>query len=196
MSNLCRPLGRNEHDLIGSVVAKSFADDPVNLWAFNGAAAMRPAFTAMAKHCYLKRGFGHITNDGLAGTLWLPPEDSKSYGFLGNLALATVILKHSGPTALKRGMALDRILTDKHPKKPHFYLFAIAVDPELQGQGVGSRLMKQALTQVDAAHMPAFLENSKPRNTPFYERHGFRVMEEIVPVPGCPPMWLMWREAR
>ncbi len=196
MSDSCRHLGRQEHDLIGSIVARSFADDPVNLWAFNGTKAMRPAFTAMAKHCYLKRGFGHVTTDGLAGTLWLPPNDSKDYGVAGNLALASAILGNSGVTALRRGMALDGVLTKKHPKAPHYYLFAIAVDPSLQGKGIGSRLMEEALMGVDAARMPAFLENSKPRNTPFYERHGFRVTEETVPVPGCPPMWLMWRDAR
>jgi ribosomal protein S18 acetylase RimI-like enzyme len=196
LSSACRRLGRQEHDLIGSIVAESFADDPVNQWAFNGTAAMRPAFTAMARHCYLKRGFGHVTTDGLAGTLWLSPGDCKDYGLMGNLALASAILTHSGTTALRRGMALDKALFGKHPGTPHYYLFAIAVDPSLQGRGVGSQLMEEALATIDAAHMPAFLENSKPRNTPFYERHGFRVIEEIVPAPGCPPMWLMWRDAR
>lgn len=196
MATLCRALGREEHGLIGAVVAKSFANDPVNLWAFNGSRAMRPAFTAMARHCYLKRGFGHISNDGLSGTLWLPPGDSKDYGIKGNLALASAILRHGGITALRRGMALDKALTAMHPTEPHYYLFAIAVDPSQQGQGVGSKLMTEALSAIDAARMPAFLENSKPRNTPFYERHGFRVLEEIVPTPGCPPMWLMWRDAR
>ncbi|NVJ70116.1 MAG: GNAT family N-acetyltransferase [Alphaproteobacteria bacterium] len=196
MSDTYRNLGADDSALIGQIIANAFADDPVNLWTFNGTAAMRPAFTAMAKYLFLRHGFGHVSDSGLAGTLWLPPGATKNYGAKGNLALASAILSHGGLKALRRGMVLDANLMAKHPSCPHYYLFAIGVDPSLQGAGVGSTLMKMALQEVDSARMPAFLENSKPRNTPFYERHGFRVTEEIIPAHGCPPMWLMWRDAR
>lgn len=196
MDKNIRSLGSAEHDQIGSIIARAFADDPVNLWAFCGAAAMQPAFTAMAQYFYLRRGFGHITKDGRAGTLWAPLGPQKSYGLRGTLALASGILRRGGPKALLRGMALDAALTRRRPPRPHFYLFAIGVDPLLQGQGQGSHLMKAGLARADEAHMPAYLESSKLSNVPFYERHGFRVVEEVIPVKGCPPMWLMWRGVR
>lgn len=191
-----RPLERGEHSLIGRIIAKGFADDAVNLWAFAGESAMRPAFTAMARHLYLTRGFGHVTADGLAGTLWLPPGEKKGYG-LGNLSLGANILRHGGLCGLRNSLAIDAFMTQKrrqHP--PHYYLFAIAVDPSLQGKGIGGALMRETLTRIDADGMPAYLENSKEQNISFYQNHGFEILEETVPVKGCPPMWLMWRKAR
>ena len=48
------------------------------------------------------------------------------------------------------------------------------------------------LERVDAAGAPAYLENSNPRNTPLYQRHGFVARKNIAPH-GCPPMVAMWR---
>ena len=190
-----RQLRADDSALIGRIIADGFADDAVNLWAFNSVTAMRPAFAIMAKHLYLKKGFGHSTADGLAGTLWLPPSTQKAYG-LGNLALAYTILKHGGITGMRHSLAIDSFMNrNKKGRPPHFYLFAIAVNPRLQGKGLGGALMREALQQVDAAHMPAYLENSKQENIAFYQRHGFEIEQEVIPVPGCPPMWLMWRPA-
>lgn len=190
-----RDLTPADSHLIGGIIADGFADDPVNLWTFGGTGAMKPSFTAMARHLYLKRGFGHVSNDGKAGTLWLPPGADKSYG-MGNIPLAWHILRHGGLTAVRHSLAIDSFMaTRRAPLAPHFYLFAIAVNPALQGKGIGSRLMRTALKRVDAANMPAYLENSKPENIAFYTNHGFELLEEAVPARGCPPMWLMWRPA-
>lgn len=191
-----RLLDESEASLIGGIVASAFADDGVNLWTFNGSAAMKPVFTSMARHCFLRYGFGHVTEDGKAGTLWLPPGAPKGYGLWAKMALAWHIVRHGGLKALHHSLALDQALVTQFPSTPHFYLFAIAVDPSLQGTGVGSRLMKEALQEVDKAGMPAYLENSKEQNIAFYVKHGFRVLEKITPAPGCPPMWMMWRDAR
>jgi hypothetical protein len=42
--------------------------------------------------------------------------------------------------------------------------------------------------------MPAYLESSKGRNVPFYERHGFTVTRELKIPDGGPLLWLMWRD--
>ncbi|WP_417450343.1 GNAT family N-acetyltransferase [Kordiimonas sp.] len=190
-----RPLGLGDSNLIGRIIADGFADDAVNLWAFNSIAAMKPAFTVMARHLYLKRGFGHCTQDAQAGTLWLRPGTPKTYG-LGNVALAQTILRHGGVRGLRNSLAIDACMSrHRAAYPPHYYLFAIAVDPLLQGKGMGGQLMREALTEVDKARMPAYLENSKAQNIGFYRNHGFEIEREITAAPGCPPMWLMWRPA-
>lgn len=191
-----RSLKREDAPLIGRIIADGFADDAVNLWTFCGTAAMRPAFTAMARHLYLPRGFGHTTADGMAGSLWLPPHAVKSYG-IGNLSLAAHILRHGGIRSLKRSLMIDHFMTGaRRQRAPHYYLFAIAVNPALQGRGLGGRLMRTALEKIDADRMPAYLENSKEANIGFYRNHGFELLEKAHPAPGCPPLWLMWRPAR
>ncbi len=191
-----RALRQADAALIGSIIAQGFADDPVNLWTFRDSAAMRPAFTAMARHLYLRRGFGHVTADGTAGSLWLPPGMNKTYG-VGNLSLAWHILKHGGVGALANSLRIDRFMSEnRQPLPPHYYLFAIAAVPSHQGKGLGGEVMRAALEQVDAARMPAYLENSKRENIGFYQHHGFKLLREATPAPGCPPLWLMWRPAR
>ena len=45
------------------------------------------------------------------------------------------------------------------------------------------------------AGMSCYLESSKERNVPFYERFGFKVIDEIRLLRG-PKMWAMWRDPR
>lgn len=77
-----------------------------------------------------------------------------------------------------------------HPAEPHWYLPFIGVDPARQGAGYGSELMKHALERCDADRIPAYLENSNPKNTPFYERFGFEPLGVIKAgtVPDIVPM--------
>jgi ribosomal protein S18 acetylase RimI-like enzyme len=82
-----------------------------------------------------------------------------------------------------------------HPKDPHWYLFAIGVDPHHQSEGLGSLLMQHALPKSDADGIFAYLESSNPRNVPFYQRHGFEVMEDVQ-VGTSPTFTLMRREPR
>jgi ribosomal protein S18 acetylase RimI-like enzyme len=83
-----------------------------------------------------------------------------------------------------------------HPQRPHWYLGGIGTDPPLQGSGIGTELMRSRLARCDAAGMPAYLESSKERNVPFYERHGFTVTRELRIPDGGPLLWLMWRDPR
>lgn len=190
------PITHQDADLMGKIVTDGFRDDAVNQWAFNGTAAMLPMYTLMARHLYVPSGYGHRTADGLAGTLWLPPGASKGYGIWGNISMASALAKHAGIRGIRNSLTIDSFLTGKMPKEPHHYLFAISVHPSLQGQGIGGQLMRAALEQIDREQKPAYLENSKTRNIPFYRSFGFEIIEEVVPGKGCPPMWLMWRDAR
>jgi GNAT superfamily N-acetyltransferase len=102
----------------------------------------------------------------------------------------------------RRGRALSRVLPAvaalgaRHPRPSHWYLSELAVDPPAQGHGVGSALLADRLTLCDRDGAAAYLENSNPRNTPLYERHGFRPLEEHRMGGDGPPVLLMWRDPR
>ena len=68
-----------------------------------------------------------------------------------------------------------------------------AIQPAVQGLGLGSALMRATLVGVDAAGEPAYLEATSPDNRRLYERHGFEVVREL-PLPGGPSLYAMWRE--
>ncbi len=83
----------------------------------------------------------------------------------------------------------------QHPHDNHFYLAFLAVAPRLQGMGLGSAILEATVKRADEARMPAYLENSNPKNTRLYERAGFVTQKNISPG-GAPPLMAMWRDAR
>lgn len=78
-----------------------------------------------------------------------------------------------------------------HPGEPHFYLEYLGVDPECQGKGYGSLILKHLASRADELGVGCYLENANPRNLPFYQRGGFQVLHQ-QPVIGL-PAWFMWR---
>ena len=70
----------------------------------------------------------------------------------------------------------------------------VGVDPDLQGRGLGSSLVKEGLARADQASCPCYLETSERRNGAFYERLGFVVLETATLGTGGPTAWAMRRE--
>ena len=61
---------------------------------------------------------------------------------------------------------------------PHWYLWALGVDPESQGQGAGTALLQPVLEQAAKEGTPCYLETQTLRNVHFYRRLGFEVLLE------------------
>jgi GNAT superfamily N-acetyltransferase len=55
-----------------------------------------------------------------------------------------------------------------------WYLSIVGVLPAAQGKGVGARLLKPTLDEVQDAGVSCYLETFSPHNPAFYERMGFR----------------------
>jgi predicted N-acetyltransferase YhbS len=78
------------------------------------------------------------------------------------------------------------------PKQPHWHIDPIAVLPEMQKQGIGSRLMTRFCEQMDKQGGKSYLETDKPEYVRFYEHFGFEVIREAN-VRGR-HFWFMWRK--
>ena len=76
----------------------------------------------------------------------------------------------------------------------HWYLPIIGVDPPRQGKGLGGRLIEHALARADADRVGCYLENTRERNLPFYQKHGFEVIVEEKVAQDGPTIWTMKRE--
>ena len=183
-------------DLTG-VLARAFDDDPMTNW-FVARDAHRQQRIAHMQRVSLERislPRGEVyTTDGLHGAaLWAPPGKWKM-GLLQQLLLVPPMSRATGlrriPTILGGVSAIEK----KHPAKPHYYLFVLGTEPEHQGRGVGTQLLRPVLERCDREGVPAYLESSKEKNLPLYERNGFRVTEVFQVPNGGPPLWLMWRD--
>lgn len=180
---------------LSRLFAAAFVNDPVMDWV-----ARRDAKRAVAlEHFFFwlltvrAVPFGEVWMADGAAAIWLPPGvPATAGGLVEQLRLLPMFLGLCGVTRLLRGQAIADAMEKHHPAEPHFYLAFVAVAPPLQGSGLGSAILAATLARPDSAGLPAYLENSNPKNTPLYARHGFATRANIAP-PGAPPLLAMWR---
>ncbi|HEX4759186.1 MAG TPA: GNAT family N-acetyltransferase [Thermoleophilaceae bacterium] len=178
-------------------LALAFQDDPVMSWCFPNPGRRRrilgAGFFMFVREVWLPGGESFSDRDVTGAACWLAPGNwhlppRRQLGMLPSLAR---IARARTPRFLR----LMALVEGKHPgERDHWYLPALGVRPERQGQGLGSKLMFPILSRCDSEGLPAYLEASSPRNRALYERHGFEVREEVSLPRGGPPLWLMWRE--
>jgi GNAT superfamily N-acetyltransferase len=102
--------------------------------------------------------------------------------------------------SLVAGNRADRILRIKRwvgewahrdLAEPHWHLGPVAVEPRLQGQGIGTALLSACCSRLNDHSMVSYLETDKYKNVHFYRKFGFDVSAEAE-VLGV-PTWFMSR---
>ncbi len=184
-------------DGVVDVLTAAFADDPVQRWLFEPAddpdAGRRALFEIFVPD-YFWLGHLHVVADGggVAGAaLWAPPDRNPLQGERVQ-DLLVALDAHLGQETLPRLGELAHS-AEFRPAEPHFYLGILGVDPTRQSAGHGTALIAPVLAECDRTGVLAHLESSNPRNVPFYERHGFRVVDEHRCGVDGPPLAIMTR---
>jgi GNAT superfamily N-acetyltransferase len=194
-----RKIERGDTDAVVDVMARAFDDDPLINFLLpqdgKRAARVRRFMHVGLTRMTFPYGETYMA-EGLEGAAFWNPPNGRPHGLLSDLSLLGAMLPAVGLRGVPRMMSALSEVDGKHPKEPHFYLLAIGVDPPYQGQGVGTQLMAPILARCDAEGIPAYLESSKERNVPLYERNGFQVVEEMRLPGGGPPLWRMWRDPK
>jgi ribosomal protein S18 acetylase RimI-like enzyme len=179
-------------------LARAFDGDPPMRWFLRDEARRveqaQDMFEVMLRAVHLTRDACYTTDDVIGGALWVPPGRWR-LGFFQQLRLLPGMIRVFGrdlPRA-QRGLT---VMDSGHPRKPHWYLDSLGVEPEWQGRGIGSALMGPVLEICDRERMPAYLNAGSPRSRELYKRHGFEVTEEFRLPDRGPPLWRMWRRPR
>jgi ribosomal protein S18 acetylase RimI-like enzyme len=112
--------------------------------------------------------------------------------------LLSTFIQARGPVAAGirtalRFARLDHEMHKVHPRYPHWYLWFLGVEPERQGQGLGSELLRSLSAKAENDRVPCYLETDKPSSVKLYERHGFHVQSEVVLQKIELRLWLMKR---
>jgi GNAT superfamily N-acetyltransferase len=198
-TRVVRPFVRADLAATVAALARAFDDDPVMTWIFPDDQMRRrrlPSFFSAALRGTSAHPQGAevaVQGDQVLGAaIWLPPGAWRPPLWRQLVALPGVVIRLG--SRLSVASATYGALLRVHPARPHWYLSGIGIDPPVQGTGVGSQLLHSRLARCDAAGLPAYLESSKERNVPFYERHGFTVVGELTVPDGGPTLWLMWRD--
>jgi GNAT superfamily N-acetyltransferase len=178
------------------MLARAFRDDPLVQHLLTDEARRAAKLPTMFRLLFklgLPYGACDVTNGYEAAALWRPPGKwhIPVWQYLAN---GQEFLSVFGAGAL-RAMAIMDQIERNHPREPHWYLQAIGTDPDKQGKGYASVLMRHQLSLVDGQVMPAYLESSKEKNIPIYASFGFELTGEIR-IKNGPVIYPMWRKAR
>ncbi|MGF1576287.1 MAG: GNAT family N-acetyltransferase [Cyanophyceae cyanobacterium] len=184
MSTLTRPLTLADREPAIQLLMAAFAEDPVLTYLATGSdhpAILRCVFDAILTYCQPHNQlWGAFTADhqklmGVAA--WIPPEadanDELIWLSAGLYRLPLLVAPHRWG----RWLPLFGGFGNRIPK-PCWSLQLLGVSPDCQRQGVGSLLLKPALTTSRETGIQCHLETSTESAVQFYQQQGFRVVHE------------------
>jgi ribosomal protein S18 acetylase RimI-like enzyme len=89
----------------------------------------------------------------------------------------------------------SRLRRELAPKR-HMYLAILAVDPDHQGKGFASKLVRPMLEYLDEQKMPVYLETQNLKNVAMYRGWGFDLLKEEMLPESDLKLFLMLRQSR
>ncbi|MGW3808160.1 GNAT family N-acetyltransferase [Micromonospora sp. NPDC005113] len=192
MSVAIERLGPEDTALVAGRIAQAFTVLEVTRWLVPDAskreAVLAGNFEILVEHA-MRHGLVCASADRAAVAVWFPSVGDPAPpppDYDARLAAAcgewTDRFEH-----------LDELFAANHPHPDHHHLAFLAVQPDRQGQGLGTALLEHHHAWLDANGMPGYLEASSPRSRDLYAQHAYRAGEPFR-VPDGTPLWPMWRE--
>ena len=198
------PLGEERSEQVAGVIARAFQDDPLCVEA-----CPDPAERALWLRYGFRMGmwmgfrFGHVLGtagqlDGVAVIVapdagMLTEEEMAGLGYERGRELVGVELWDRSRTSVLAMLDSAEEALQRAVAEPHWYLDAIAVEPERQGRGIGSALLDAVHARIDAAGVPIVLLTYQPKNLNLYQRHGYDIVCEGIALGSGPRWWGMRR---
>jgi len=183
----------DEHRSVCDVLGRAFEDDPVAAYLFPDPAtrAERYArFAAIAIDAFSTSAVVVTEPEIRSGAIWQTPTHAR-LGWADQLGL---VFRFLGLTrsGFARAARMGELMSRHHLREPHWYLAVLGTDPSAQRSGLASAILQPILERADRERMPCYLESSKAANLPFYNKHGFEVVDELR-IPDGPSLWPMVR---
>ena len=199
--NGVEPLRWEMLDTATTTLTRAFDDEPMFTWIFPDPQHRAYSLNVLNR-VPLTYGlrFGRVTQShgAKATALWLRPGGKATAGRMMRCGLLGVPFRVGFRAFGKFAVANEIMgkLHTQHVPEPHWHLMIVGVDPEFQGKGAGSALVKEGLERADHDNVPCYLETSHERNLAFYERLGFTVVATTTLGRGGPKAWGMRRDRR
>lgn len=186
---------------VAEMLARAFHDDPAFTYIIPDASERKNKLPYLFQ---LSLGFGvlygeaYATSPNLEGiAVWLPSETvDMSFWETMPSDESALMAKIGGEIIGKLQVFTDYCtpLHKRHAPFRHWFLEELAVDPMFQGKSYAATLLKPMLAKIDQEHLPCYLRTQNGRNVPFYQRYGFKLIEEgEIPGTGV-GNWCMLRE--
>ena len=200
LSNLVR-LRKSQIKPAADVLARAFQDDPLFVYFFPNASERKkksPYIFQLLVHYGVLYSEVYATSPNLEGVaVWLPSEKTDMSFRRTMRSGVLLMIPKIGKEVTNRLQCFDEYVTpirQRHAPFRHWYLQIIGVDPEFQGKGYGSTLLKPMFARMDREQLPCYLETESQKNVSIYQHYGFKVVEEVK-IPGTElSNWSMLRE--
>jgi GNAT superfamily N-acetyltransferase len=196
---MVQPLEPSDVREAASVLGRAFCDNPgVRAILKGDGPEVRLRLTENAMHGFaraiLRVGAGEVIKEGgrvSAVSLVYPPL-AYPPKLTAELTIASGLLS-AGPRRLLRFASADALMRKRHIREPHWYLWVLGVEPERQGQGLGSALLRSLREKAERTGLPCYLETDKPSSVRLYQNHGYVVQREEVHQKLELRLWFMLR---
>ena len=176
------------------MVTRAFLDNPGIVYYFPDEHERKSKLPYMFRYS-IRRGilYGEVyaTSPNLEGVaVWLLSENI-------HMTSGLSILKKLGKKNVSKLMSFVGYLASVHKRHApfkHWYLLGLAVNPDYQGKGYASTLLKAMFARIDKERLPCYLETQNEKNLPIYQHYGFKVVEESIVPDTQITNWAMLRE--
>jgi GNAT superfamily N-acetyltransferase len=190
-----REIRRSEIRRVAEVLGRAFATNPIHLAVYRDkpmiAERMQITFEGALKYGPGKWFVSELDGQTVGAMRIIEWPDCQGMSLR---EMPSVLRAAEGLGPLVREIEHIRAWKKHHPRQPHWHLGPIGVAPEIQQGGVGSHLMRFYYDLLDKEAIAGYLETDRAENVPFYQRFGFKVVEEEVVV-GV-KNWFMVRPAK
>ena len=198
-------LDKTDVDRAAEALGRAFTDDPLTLFAFPDGVpddgVMFNFFKVPVKYT-LKYGEAYAPSSEIEGVaLWLPSGRSAMtfWRMLRIMSLWSMLKmkRRIGFGRMKRMASIGGFLDKAHKRlapSEHCYLQTLGVDPDHQGNGYASKLLRPMFARLDEQRMPCYLDTLTEKNAAMYEHLGFKVLEKMDIPDTDISAWAMLRE--
>ncbi|MEX0641643.1 MAG: GNAT family N-acetyltransferase [Pirellulales bacterium] len=195
-------LEADRYDRARALLGRAFYDYNLMVYAApdnrSRLAGVTLLYGALMSDCF-RFGEVYVSRDCRGVACWMPPGIAVA-GLWRQIRSGMLALPlRFGLAGFRRLVAFDNVaarLHHQHAPMPHWHLSVIGVEPEFQGQGIGSAMMQPMLERADAAAVPCYLDTHQEANVRLYQRHGFEIAERAE-LSGHPvPVYAMLRKPR
>jgi ribosomal protein S18 acetylase RimI-like enzyme len=191
-----RKANSRDVDVLVPVLARAFQTQPLTRWLLgSGRNALRKGEQLMRLELEKALSFDltYTTSDRRGAALWHPPDKKINLwrDLVWNINNAAVIgISRRSISHMFTGFRLALL----QPRGHLFYLAILGVDPDAQGEGIGSALLEPGIQMCDQFKSPAYLVTDTQDAVRFYRRHGFRVRNKVPVFHADFKFWVLWRD--
>jgi ribosomal protein S18 acetylase RimI-like enzyme len=176
-----RALSRTEFLPGAALAARGMIDDPILIQVF-GANPKKRLRRLMHYYAHGMR-FIHANGDllgafergSLVGVIGATRPGCCQPRPLDVLRIVPTMVAHTSPAISLRLKRWVDAWARHDPQEEHWHIGLLAVEPRVQGLGVGTKLMVEHCARMDEARTVSYLETDRAKNVRFYERFGYRI---------------------